>query len=89
MSIYENGFDSTKSQKRNNSGTPAQKVDISKILNDKKLTELIKLAIPTFKSGAKELLHDVDGNIIGFLTRSNTPYFFDAKELKLFLTYIK
>ena len=88
MSIYDNGFSTTKSQRRARSGNPT-KVDVSKVLNDKDLTELIKKVIPKFKSSAKELLYDTDGDIIGFLTRKDTPYFFTDKEQKEFLKHIK
>ncbi len=87
MSIYENR--ETKYQKRDK-GNPSQKVDPSKILNDKELTKMV-IQMKTAKGlkTAKEILYDTDENIVGILQRNNSPYLFSDKEEKEFMEIYK
>jgi hypothetical protein len=81
MSIYDNSF-TPKERVRTNK--PSQKVDTKKILNDKDLTSVVK----RMKNGpktAKEIIYDIDGNVVGILQRSGEPYLFDDKQVKEFL----
>ena len=88
MSIYDNGFGSTKSQRRAKQGAPSQKVDTSKILNDKELTGLVNKMKKGPKT-AKEILYDSDENIVGILQRDNLPYLFSDSEAKEFIKIYK
>lgn len=90
MSIYENGYDTTKSQKRQSNKGPNLKVDTKKINNDKGLTEIVK-QMKTAKGlkTAKEIIYDYNENIVGILQRDNTPYLFDDKELAEFIKLSK
>ena len=87
MSIYDN-ITETKATKRKSGGNQ-QKVDPSKILNDKNLTEIVKDTIPNFKTSAKEVLYDMDGDIVGVLQKDGNPYLFDDTEVKHFKTKFK
>ena len=91
MSIYENSTDiKTKATKRDNKGEPSQKVDPKKILNDKSLSDLVKQMKSTKGlNTAKEVLYDSEENIVGILQRNNSPYLFNEKEQKEFLSLYK
>ena len=84
MSIYENSFE-TKAKKRGNKGS-SDKVDPSKILNDKDLTNVVKqMKSSKGLKTAKEILYDTEENVVGILQRNNDPYLFSDKEQKEFL----
>lgn len=80
MSIYENGPKPKKvGAKRTN--IPPQKVDPKEILNDSKLTDLVR-RIPGGPDTAKEILYDVDKNIVGVLQRNNEPFILTKEQSK-------
>ena len=90
MSIYGNSVkelqEDTKATKRKESNKPSISVNPKKILNDKDLTTLLKNTTG-FKSTAKELLHDVEGEVLGVLQKDGDVYLFSDKEFKEFTNY--
>ena len=84
MSIYDNNFNEEAPSK---SKKPSQKVDVTKIRNDKDLTSLVKQmkTAKKLKTG-KEILYDTDGDIVGILQRNNDVYLFSMKEQEEFLS---
>ena len=67
MSIYNNDFNEASPSKGNK---PSQKVDTTKIRNDKDLASLVKQMKRGPKT-AKEILYDTEENIVGILQRNN------------------
>lgn len=82
MSIYDNGGSNPRAK------GPSQKVDVSKILNDKNLTKMVQQMKRGPKT-AKEVLYDTDENIVGILQRDNSPYLFSDAEQQDFIKIYK